>query len=59
MTAAEFREIRKSAGMTQAQLGAKLGVHYLTISRYERGICKIPFVMAIAVQTFRADHANP
>jgi DNA-binding XRE family transcriptional regulator len=42
-------------GMTQAELAAKLGVHPLTISRYERGICKIPLVMAVAVQTFRLE----
>ncbi len=36
MTGAEIAQIRKSLGMTQAQLGQLLGVHPLTVSKWER-----------------------
>lgn len=32
-----IREVRQALGITQAQLGHLLGVHHLTVSRWERG----------------------
>lgn len=38
MTPEEIRELRLSLGLSQAQLGEKIGVHRDTISYYERGV---------------------
>ena len=40
MDAGEILAIRKSLGLTQSQLAAKLGVHQVTIARWERGVMK-------------------
>lgn len=37
MTPSEIFEVRTSLGMTQGQLAQLLGVHTLTISKWERG----------------------
>jgi DNA-binding transcriptional regulator YiaG len=34
----EARSIREAAGVSQARLGAELGVHELTVHRWETGI---------------------
>ena len=36
ITADRIRDIRKGLGLTQAQLGQLLGVHSLTVSKWER-----------------------
>ena len=33
-----LRNLRLDLGLTQAQLAAEIGVHEMTISRYERGV---------------------
>ena len=33
-----IRDLRKDLGLTQAQLGQLLGVHSLTVSKWERGL---------------------
>lgn len=38
MTAAEVSEIRNKLGLSQVQLAQLLGVHPLTISKWERGV---------------------
>jgi len=38
MTAAQVQAIRTSLGLSQVQLGQLLGVHPLTVSRWERGL---------------------
>ena len=42
MTAAEVRRVRMRLRLTQAQLAAKLGVHEMTVSRWERGTVNVP-----------------
>lgn len=37
MTGGEVAAVRTGLGMTQAQLGQLLGVHPLTVSKWERG----------------------
>ena len=37
---AEIAQVRKGLNMTQAQLGQLLGVHPLTVSKWERDILK-------------------
>jgi len=44
MTVGErIRDVRKAKKMTQSQLAAKLGVHYMVISQYESGKRKPKF----------------
>jgi putative transcriptional regulator len=38
MTKDEIRELRERLGLNQEQFGNKIGVHFITISRWERGI---------------------
>ena len=52
MTPAEFLAIRQELHLTQAQLAARLDVHVLTVSRWERGTRKIPGPVILLVQTF-------
>ena len=40
MTAREIVALRKKLGLSQAALAAKVGVHTLTVSRWERGVTK-------------------
>lgn len=49
MTPAEFLALRKRLGLTQAQLGTTLGLHYDRIGQYERGQAPIPRAVEIAV----------
>lgn len=39
----EFKQIRKKLGRTQFELGKQLDVSAKTISRYENGLCAIPW----------------
>lgn len=39
MSKHELRKIRKTVGMTQAQMAASLGVHPVTVTRWEAGMC--------------------
>ena len=41
MTGTEVRRLRRRLGLTQAQLAARLGVHKLTVSRWERGQVRV------------------
>lgn len=52
MTPTEFRALRKRLGLTQAQLGAKLGLHHDRIGQYERGQAPIPRAVEISVHHF-------
>jgi DNA-binding transcriptional regulator YiaG len=38
----EFKSGRNAIGLTQTELARRLGVHPLTVSRWERGFVSIP-----------------
>lgn len=38
MSGADIKRIRDGLGLTQAALAAKLGVHTLTVARWEQGV---------------------
>jgi DNA-binding transcriptional regulator YiaG len=38
----EFKSGRGAIGLTQTELARRLGVHPLTVSRWERGLVSIP-----------------
>lgn len=42
----KIAEVRKSKGVTQQQLADKLGVHWVTISKLERGVMQLTFEWA-------------
>ena len=41
MTGQEIKELRKTAGFTQAELAREIGVDHIAVSKWERGIHKI------------------
>ena len=49
MTGSELKELREKEGMTQEQLGVKLGVKRNTIIRYE-AMKEIPEMVSLAVE---------
>lgn len=51
MTAADLVARREALGLTQRQLAARFGVHYLTISKWERGLHRIPEMVDMALMT--------
>ena len=42
MTNTELKQIRLSMGLKQSELAKLLHVHEMTISRWERGVAKVP-----------------
>lgn len=54
MTPAELRDAREALGLTQTELGERLGVHWTTISRWENGRLPISKAVAMAVRAIRA-----
>lgn len=54
--AQRFKDLRLKKGLTQAELGEKLGLHNSTISMYERGEREPDFVtLALIAKYFRVD----
>ena len=46
MTGNEVREARRVLALTQAELAERLGVHALTVSRWERSASPVPEMAA-------------
>jgi len=53
MTPADLLTLRGELHMSQAGLAGKLGVHITTISRWERGVRKIPIPIARFILSLR------
>jgi DNA-binding XRE family transcriptional regulator len=49
LTGAQLRGWRDSQGMTQQQLAGEIGVHWTTVSRWERGSGLVPGWVALAL----------
>ena len=49
MTGAELRNVRHRLALTQQQLGEKLGVHRVTIAKWEASAAPIPRAIMLAV----------
>lgn len=58
MTGAEIRKLRSELNLTQAQLGQLLGVHAVTISRWEHGHERPSPHNAHLLETFRTAKVN-
>ena len=54
VTKTEVVRLRRRLGATQAQLAATMGVHVMTISKWERGVVAIPEPEAKLLRLFAA-----
>ena len=50
MEARELKTVRDKLKLTQQELAKKLGVHWVTLCRWETGIHRIPLTAAIATK---------
>lgn len=50
----EFKRRRKRLRYTQPEVAALLGVHEITVSKWERGVHRIPEAVALALQHVKA-----
>jgi DNA-binding transcriptional regulator YiaG len=55
MDADDLKAARAGLGLTQAQLAAELGVHAMTVSKWETGQRRIPEPVARLVQRLVAE----
>jgi DNA-binding transcriptional regulator YiaG len=55
MDSDELKRHRKKLGLKQTELAEKLGVHAITLSRWERGYIKVPSPAATAVKLLVAE----
>lgn len=59
MTPAEIAYVRKALGLTQADFGRLFDVHFMTVSKWERGILSpSPYQAALMEQFQRAAQAR-
>jgi DNA-binding transcriptional regulator YiaG len=56
MTAEDFRRQRRRLQMSQIELAAKIGVHPMTLSRWERGTVKVPMPVAQLIELLDREH---
>lgn len=54
MDTAELASIRKHLDLTHEALGRLLGVHRITVQRWEKGECRIPRTTALALSALKA-----
>ena len=59
MKPAELKKARARLGFTQGQLATTLGVHRLSIIRWEAGVHRIPHMLALAIKQLELEHDNP
>jgi transcriptional regulator with XRE-family HTH domain len=56
MTGAQLKAIRESHGWTQVEMAKKLGIHPITLSRYEQ-MAEVPKVIELAVKNLSFEAA--
>jgi repressor LexA len=56
MKPAELKEARVCLGFTQEQLAIELGVHRLSVIRWEAGMHRIPTMLALAIMQLDREH---
>jgi len=59
MSKDEVKALRKRLGDTQAQFARRVGVHTMTVSRWERGRVSIPVAMALLIRERTKQRARP
>ncbi len=55
MTGDDFKTRRKALGMKQSELAKRLGVHPLTVSKWERSLHAIPEMAGMALAYLEQD----
>lgn len=50
ITPDEIKAIREAAGLTQVRFAEELGVHSITLSRFERGVEPVTRVVGLALR---------
>ena len=50
MNAEQFASVRWELRITQTELARRLRVHLSTVNKWERGVRRIPYVVALALQ---------
>ncbi len=58
MTGKELQKWREKHGYTQQQLAAKLGTHFVTVSRWENGAREIPPFLTLTLRTIAREKSN-
>jgi DNA-binding transcriptional regulator YiaG len=51
----QLKRTRERLRLTQAQLATELGVHQVTVARWETGVHRIPGAVALLVRRLAAD----
>jgi DNA-binding transcriptional regulator YiaG len=63
VTSKEAKRIRKRLGMTQVELAEKLGIHSMTVSKWERGVEPVQkqtaLVLELLVKTAKPRKKKP
>jgi DNA-binding transcriptional regulator YiaG len=59
MTKKELTTWRESLGLTQGELATMLGVHIITVNRWENGAREIPPFLPLALQTLERETKKP
>ncbi len=54
MTAPQLKRLRAKLGLDQVELARRLGVHPMTVSRWERGVIHIPKATAELLKLWAA-----
>jgi DNA-binding XRE family transcriptional regulator len=52
----ELKDVRAFLGFTQERLAIVLGVHRLSVIRWEAGTHRIPFMLTLAMKQLEREH---
>jgi repressor LexA len=55
MKPSELKAIRERLGISQEELAASLGVHRVSVARWEAGMRKIPSMLTLAIKALESE----
>ncbi|NEN87947.1 MAG: helix-turn-helix domain-containing protein [Okeania sp. SIO3H1] len=55
----ECKKVREQLGLSQAAFSKLMGLHSMTVSRWERGIIEIPRSSLVLIRLLRAEIITP